>query len=264
MNDLLLPGGERQAIRVRPGGVSPGRREIALATAASLMGDAGAVAAGRLGAWPGGDQVLTAHPEPERPAVDLIAGSPGLNIEEAQRAAAALLAALGVPGDSEIALRTPARMVAGLAELLSSPPWEFTTFPNREEQHELVVACDVPFTSVCAHHLLPFSGIAQVGVLPGARIAGLSKLARTVEAFASRMQVQEELGQQIAAFLEDHLECRGVAVVLAAEHLCMTRRGVKAMGAEAITIATRGQLRDDPAVRAEFLQLVMPRARRAA
>lgn len=206
----------------------------------------------------------TAHPETDRPPVDLFGGSPGLNIEEAERAAAALLAALGVPNGSEVALRTPARMVAGLAELLSSPPWEFTTFPNREEQHELVLARDVPFTSICAHHLLPFSGIAQVGLLPGKRIAGLSKLARTVEAFAARMQVQEELGQQIAAFLEEQLDCCGVAVILAAEHLCMTRRGVRAMGADAVTIASRGQLRDDTAARAEFLQLAMPQTRRAA
>ncbi|MGH3874025.1 MAG: GTP cyclohydrolase I [Pseudonocardiaceae bacterium] len=208
--------------------------------------------------------MLTAHPDTDRLPVDLVAGSPGLNVEEAERAAAALLTALGVPDDSEVALRTPVRMVAGLVELLSSPPWEFTTFPNRGGQHELVLARDVPFTSICAHHLLPFSGTAHVGVLPGKRIAGLSKLARTVEAFAARMQVQEELDQQIAAFLEAQLDCRGVAVVLAAEHLCMTRRGVRAMGADAVTIASRGQLRDDTAARAEFLQLAMPQTRRPA
>ncbi|MGQ0779207.1 MAG: GTP cyclohydrolase I [Pseudonocardiales bacterium] len=196
--------------------------------------------------------------------MDLFGGSPVLNIEEAERAAAALLAALGVPDGGEVALRTPARMVAGLAELLSSPPWEFTTFSNLEEQYELVLARDLPFTSICAHHLLPFSGIAQVGVLPGKRIAGLSKLARAVEAFAARMQVQEELGQQIAAFLEEQLDCRGVAVILAAEHLCMTRRGVRAMGADVVTIASRGQLRDDTVARAEFLQLAMSQTRRAA
>ncbi|MGH4015395.1 MAG: GTP cyclohydrolase I [Pseudonocardiaceae bacterium] len=208
--------------------------------------------------------MLTAHPDTDRLPVDLVTGSPGLNVEDAERAAAALLAALGVPDDSEVTLRTPARMVAGLVELLSSPPWEFTTFPNRGEQHELVLARDVPFTSICAHHLLPFSGTAHVGVLPGKRIAGLSKLARTVEAFAARIQVQEELGQQIAAFLEAQLDCRGVAVILAAEHLCMTRRGVRAMGAEAVTIASRGQLRDDTAARAEFLQLAMHQTRRPA
>jgi hypothetical protein len=89
--------------------------------------------------------------------------SAAFDLEAAERAAAALLAAFGVPAGSEAALRTPARMVAGLAELLSTPAWEFTTFPNAESQHELVLARNVPFTSVCAHHLLPFSGVAQVG-----------------------------------------------------------------------------------------------------
>jgi len=190
--------------------------------------------------------------------------SAAFDLEAAERAAAALLAAFGVPRESEAALRTPARMVAGLAELLSTPAWEFTTFPNTENQHELVLARNVPFTSLCAHHLLPFSGVAQVGVLPGKRIAGLSKLARAVEAFAARMQVQEELGQQIASFLEGQLECEGVGVVLEAEHLCMTRRGVRAQGSDTVTVATRGLLRDDPAARAEFLHLAQAPRRWAA
>jgi GTP cyclohydrolase IA len=209
------------------------------------------------------EEVVTAHPDAAR-SVDVMAGSAGVNVAEAERAASLLLAALGVPEGTEVAARTPGRMVAGLAELLSFPEWDFTTFPNRERQHELVLARDVPFTSVCAHHLLPFSGVAQVGVLPGKRIAGLSKLARTVEMFAARLQMQEELGQQIAGFIEDRLKCRGVGVVLTAEHLCMTRRGVRAVGADTVTIASRGQLRDDPAIRAEFLQLAMPSPRRSA
>jgi GTP cyclohydrolase I len=156
--------------------------------------------------------VLTAaHLDTDHPSVDLSAGSTRIDLEAAERAAAALLAAFGVPAGSEAALRTPARMVAALAELLTPPTWDFTTFSNREVQHELVLVRDVPFTSICAHHVLPFTGVAQVGVLPGNRIAGLSKLARAVEAFAARMQVQEELGQQIAAFLEQQLECRGWA-----------------------------------------------------
>jgi GTP cyclohydrolase IA len=208
--------------------------------------------------------VLTADPETGPRAVGLIARTPGIDVEAAEQAASALLAALGVPDSSEAALRTPARMVAGLAELLSASAWEFTTFPNREDQHELVLTRHIPFTSVCAHHLLPFSGTAQVGWLPGQRIAGLSKVARTVQTFAARMQVQEELGQQIATFLEERLECRGVGVVLTAEHLCMTRRGVRALGADTITIASRGRLRDDPVARTEFLQLAMSHARRAA
>jgi GTP cyclohydrolase IA len=207
-----------------------------------------------------GEQVHTATAYPEtssQPQDGLFAGLPGIDIEAAEQAAAALMAALGVLDGSEAALRTPARMIAGLAELLSSPAWEFTTFPNRENQHELVLTRDVPFTSVCAHHLLPFSGTAQVGVLPGSRIAGLSKVARAVAAFAARLQVQEELGQQIAAFLQEQLDCRGVGVVLAAEHLCMTRRGIRAAGSETVTVASRGLIRTDLAVRAEFMQLAM-------
>ncbi|MBL7489742.1 GTP cyclohydrolase I [Frankia sp. AgB1.9] len=207
-------------------------------------------------AAPPGSSLLTLRPENP--------GSAFFDLDAAKTAAAALLAAFGVPSDSEAALRTPARMVAGLAELLSTSAWEFTTFPNTERQHELVLARNIPFTSVCAHHLLPFSGLAHVGVLPGERIAGLSKLARAVDEFAARLQVQEELGQQIVSFLEERLACRGVGVVLEAEHLCMTRRGVKAQGCDTVTIATRGLLRDDPAARSEFLSMAHVSARRAA
>jgi GTP cyclohydrolase IA len=221
-----------------------------------LLAEAAGPAGEKEPAVPPGNSPLTPGPG------DLTAAT--FDLEAAERAAAALLAAFGVPGGSEAALRTPARMVAGLAELLSAPAWEFTAFPNAESQHELVLVRNVPFTSVCAHHLLPFSGVAQVGVLPGSRIAGLSKLARTVEAFAARMQVQEELGQQVASFLEGQLECRGVGVVLEAEHLCMTRRGVRAQGSDTVTIATRGMLRDDPSARAEFLYLAQAPRRRAA
>lgn len=155
-------------------------------------------------------------------------------------------------------------MVAGLAELLTASPFEFTTFANHDYQHELVIVRDVAFTSVCAHHVLPFFGTAQIGVLPDARLAGLSKLARAVERFAAGFQIQEELGQQVATFIEGALDCRGVAVLLSAEHLCMTRRGVRAHGAETITLATRGDLHHDSAARSEFLQLVQAGARRAS
>ena len=221
-----------------------------------LLAEAAGPADGKEPAVPPGKSLLTLVPGN--------LSSAGFDLEAAERAAAALLAAFGVPPGSEAARRTPARMVAGLAELLSTPAWEFTTFPNAEGQHELVLARNVPFTSVCAHHLLPFSGVAQVGVLPGERIAGLSKLARAVEAFAARMQVQEELGQQVASFLETRLECRGVGVVLEAEHLCMTRRGIKAQGCDTVTVATRGLLRDDRGARAEFLHLAQAPRRGAA
>jgi len=199
--------------------------------------------------------VFTGSLDTDQPAADLIAGSPGIDLPAAVCAAEALLSALGVRDRTEIAVRTPARMAAGLAELLSCAPWEFTVFPNAAGHHELVLVRDVPFTSLCAHHLLLFSGLAHIGLLPGDKIAGLSKLARAVEACAASLKVQEEFGQQIAGFLEEHLDPRGVGVILAAEHLCMTRRGVRAAGAYVVTIATRGQLREDPGARNEFIQL---------
>jgi GTP cyclohydrolase I len=110
--------------------------------------------------------------------------------------------------------------------------------------------------SVCEHHLLPFVGVAHVGYLPGERILGLSKLARVVELFARRPQVQERLTQQVADWLQDQLAPRGVGVVVAAEHLCMTVRGVRASGADTVTSALHGQLRSDAASRAEFFTLI--------
>jgi GTP cyclohydrolase I len=118
-----------------------------------------------------------------------------------------------------------------------------------------VLARNVPFTSVCAHHLLPFSGGAQVGVLPGRRIAGLSKLARAVEAFAARMLSRRNSASRSLPSWRAVWSAWGVGVVLEAEHLCMTRRGVRAQGSGTVTIATRGLMRDDPSARAGFLHL---------
>jgi GTP cyclohydrolase I len=109
--------------------------------------------------------------------------------------------------------------------------------------------------SVCEHHLLPFVGVAHVGYLPGERILGLSKLARVVEHFACRPQVQERLTMQVANWLQDHLGARGVGVVIEAEHSCMTLRGVQAVGSSTVTSALLGTLRSEPSARAEFLAL---------
>ena len=113
----------------------------------------------------------------------------------------------------------------------------------------------IPFASLCRHHLLPFTGVAHVGYLPGDRILGLSKLARVVELFARDLQTQERLTEQVAGWLEEHLEPLGAGVVVDAEHLCMTVRGVKAPGVRTVTSALRGRVRDDPRTRAEFLAL---------
>jgi GTP cyclohydrolase I len=130
-----------------------------------------------------------------------------------------------------------------------------TTFGNDEGYDELVVAREVPFRSLCEHHLLPFYGHAHVGYLPGGRIVGLSKLARVVEHFAAGLQVQERLTQQVADWLHAHLGARGVGVVLEAEHLCMSLRGVRARGSHTVTSALRGDLRTDARSRGEFLAL---------
>jgi GTP cyclohydrolase IA len=150
---------------------------------------------------------------------------------------------------------TPRRVAAAFAELLTPPPFSPTTFPNSEGYDELVVARSIPFASLCQHHLLPFVGVAHVGYLPAERILGLSKLARVVELFARRLQLQERLTTQVADWLQAQLAPKGVGVVLEAEHLCMTLRGVQATGARTVTSALHGRLRDDPRSRQEFLAL---------
>lgn len=173
----------------------------------------------------------------------------------AERAAADFLAALGVDLNTESLRETPARMARAYAELLTPRPFRLTTFPNDEGYDELVLARGIPIRSVCEHHLLPFVGVAHVGYLPGERILGLSKLARVVELFGRGLQVQERLTKQIADWLHTELAPRGVGVVIEAEHLCMTLRGVQAIGSTTVTSTLLGTLREDPRSRAEFLAL---------
>jgi len=177
------------------------------------------------------------------------------DLAAAERAAADFLRALGLRLDTDGLRGTPRRMAAAYAELLSPRAFNLTTFPNDEEYDELVLARDIPIRSVCEHHLLPFVGVAHVGYLPGDRILGLSKLARAVELFAHGPQVQERLTKQIADWLAARLRPRGVGVVIQAEHLCMTLRGVRAVGTRTITSTLLGTLREDPRSRAEFLGL---------
>ena len=190
------------------------------------------------------------------PALRVVHDTPDVNVEAAADAAADFLRALGVSLESESLRDTPARMARAYAELFSPRPFDLTTFPNDEGYDELVMARDIPLRSVCEHHLLPFVGVAHVGYLPGERILGLSKLARIVEHFASRPQVQERLTKQIADWLDRSLEPAGVGVVIEAEHLCMTLRGVRAAGSRTITSTLLGTLRHDPRSRAEFFDLV--------
>jgi len=185
------------------------------------------------------------------------APGPGRQIDRAaaQRAAADLLAALGADLASDGLRETPRRMVDAYAELLTPHPFRPTTFPNEEGYDELVLVRAIPFHSLCMHHMLPFHGVAHIGYLPAERIVGLSKLARVVELFARDLQVQERLTTQIADWIQEQLAPKGVGVVLEAEHLCMSLRGVQKFGATTVTSALLGQVRDNPSTRQEFLSL---------
>jgi GTP cyclohydrolase I len=182
----------------------------------------------------------------DRPVPDLAA---------AEEAAAAFLHALGISTSDEQLRDTPGRMARAYAELFTPEPFEATTFPNDEGYDELVLARDIPLRSVCEHHLLPFTGTACVGYMPGDRILGLSKLARVVEYFACRPQLQERLTKQVADWLTDHLQPRAVGVVIRAEHTCMTQRGVHATGSTTVTSTLLGTLRTDSRSRQEFFAL---------
>jgi GTP cyclohydrolase IA len=193
-----------------------------------------------------------------RPALQVVKPSSGADLVAAEQAAAAFLIALRVDLDTESLAATPARMARAYAEMFSPRPFDLTTFPNDAGYDELIIARSIPVHSVCEHHLLPFVGVAHVGYLPGERILGLSKLARVVELFARRPQLQERLTQQIADWLQDHIAPHGLGVVIEAEHQCMTVRGVRASGANTVTSAVHGQLRHDAASRAEFFTLIGP------
>jgi GTP cyclohydrolase I len=166
-----------------------------------------------------------------------------------------LLVALGQDPDSVHLADTPERVARAYAELLTPEPFDLTTFPNTEGYDELVLARDIPFHSLCEHHLLPFHGVAHVGYIPNGRILGLSKLARVVELFGRGLQVQERLTQQVADWLDEHLAPKGVGVVVEAEHLCMSLRGVRAGGSRTVTSAVHGLVRDDARSRQEFFAL---------
>lgn len=188
-------------------------------------------------------------------ALQLVHSSPDRDLAAAEVAAAAFLRALGVPLESESLRGTPGRMARGYAELFTPRTFDLTTFPNDEGYDELVISRDLPIRSVCEHHMLPFAGTAHIGYLPGDRIIGLSKLARVAEHFACRPQVQERLTKQIADWLAEQLQPRGVGVVIEAEHSCMTLRGVQAAGSRTITSALLGTLREDARSRQEFFAL---------
>ncbi len=190
---------------------------------------------------------------PMRPRISYL--QPPADLQAAERAAVSFLTALGVDLSSEATADTPRRMARAYAEMLAVPGFDMTTFPNDQGYDELVVVEAIPLRSLCEHHMLPFTGTAHIGYLPTDRILGLSKFARLVSFFASRPQTQERMTKQIADELRQRLEPQGIGVVIVAEHACMSQRGARAHGARTVTSALYGALRDDPALRGEFLAL---------
>ena len=185
----------------------------------------------------------------------------GVDQARAEAAVRELLRAVGEDPDRDGLLETPARVARAYAELFAGLRQDAaevlaTTFAIDHE--EMIIVRDIELFSTCEHHLLPFHGVAHVGYIPNESgvVTGLSKLARLVEVFARRPQVQERITTQIADALVEHLQARGVIVVIEAEHLCMTMRGVRKPGARTITSAVRGQLRD-PATRSEAMSLLL-------
>ncbi|MDQ1733589.1 MAG: cyclohydrolase [Pseudonocardiales bacterium] len=189
---------------------------------------------------------------------------PEIDIERAERAVRELLIAIGEDPDREGLRATPARVARSYEEIfggLHIDPAEVLETTFDENHDELVLVKDIPLYSTCEHHLVTWHGTAAVGYIPGAdgRITGLSKLARLVDLYARRPQVQERLTTQVADAVMKKLEPQGVIVVIQAEHLCMAMRGVKKPGSRTMTSAVRGNFKSDPRSRAEALSLILGR-----
>ena len=180
--------------------------------------------------------------------------------ERIKNAVREILIAIGEHPDREGLLETPdrvARMYEEVFRGLEEDPEQHLKIFTEEKNEEMVVVRDIPLYSMCEHHILPFVGKAHIAYIPGnGKVIGLSKLARIVDNFARRPQIQEKLTSQIADFLMEKLEPQGVAVVIDAEHLCMTMRGARAAGSKTTTSALRGSMRSDARTRAEALSLI--------
>jgi len=188
-------------------------------------------------------------------------GLPGFDHARAEAAVRELLIAIGEDPDREGLRDTPARVARAYAEIfqgLYADPDEVLDRTFDEHHQELILVKDIPMFSTCEHHLVPFHGVAHVGYIPNpdGRVTGLSKIARLVDLYARRPQVQERLTAQVADALVRKLEPRGVIVVMEAEHLCMGMRGVRKPGSRTTTSAVRGMLRSSPTSRAEVLALI--------
>jgi GTP cyclohydrolase I len=189
----------------------------------------------------------------------------GFDHARAEAAVRELLLAMGEDPDREGLVDTPARVARAYAEVtqgLRQTAEEVLTTTFDIGHDELVLVRDIEFWSMCEHHLVPFNGVAHVGYIPTAegKVTGLSKLARLVDVYAKRPQVQERLTSEIADSLMEILKPQGVIVVMEAEHLCMTMRGVKKAGARTITSAVRGTMRSSATTRAEAMGLINARS----
>jgi GTP cyclohydrolase I len=187
--------------------------------------------------------------------------APGVDLERAEAAVRELLLAVGEDPDRAGLIETPKRVAAMYAELLSgmhADPGDHLEIRFAVEHDEMVMVRDIPFSSLCEHHLVPFIGKAHLAYIPSTdgTVTGLSKLARLVDGFAHRLQVQERLTTELADSLDDALHPRGTLVVLEAEHLCMAMRGVKKPGTSTVTSAVRGLFRTDVAARSEAMAFI--------
>jgi GTP cyclohydrolase IA len=185
-----------------------------------------------------------------------------VDLSRIEKAVREILIAVGEDPDRDGLAHTPARVARAYAELFAGlrvDPASVITTAFEANHEEMVLVRDIDVLSLCEHHLLPFQGRAHIGYIPGehGRITGLSKLARLVEVYARRPQVQERLTSQVADLLMDKLEARGVIVVLACEHMCMTMRGIQKAGAKTITSAVRGVFSSDAKSRAEAMSLIL-------
>jgi GTP cyclohydrolase I len=187
-----------------------------------------------------------------------------LDAGRAEAAVRELLLAVGEDPDRPGLCETPARVARAFAENfagLGQDPRDILATTFAEDHDELVLVKDIPMYSTCEHHLVPFHGVAHVGYIPAedGRVTGLSKLARLVEVYARRPQVQERMTSQIADALNEVLKPRGVLVVIEAEHLCMAMRGIRKPGATTVTSAVRGLFRDSTSTRSEAMSLILGR-----
>ncbi|KAI9209168.1 GTP cyclohydrolase I [Polychytrium aggregatum] len=197
----------------------------------------------------------TSHAADAKPAL-----SEAQKIEKLSGAVRTILECIGEDPSREGLLKTPERYAKALLFLTKGYQESVETVLNEavfDENHdEMVIVRDIPFFSQCEHHMVPFHGSVTVGYIPNGKVVGLSKIARIAEIFARRLQVQERLTKQIAEAINAALEPQGVAVVIRAEHMCMTMRGVQKPGASTVTSCMLGEFRANPKTRAEFLELI--------